>query len=389
MEQNKETIETLAMGTTIEEMKAQYFDSQALHEPNYRLYQLNSRGKRYYYMFDENGNPIFYPSVTTILKNVMPENVQLTEWKLSLGKEQSLAYSLERASYGTFIHGQLAELMISRTYPLDEIHERLSKYAERENLPIAFVEDHEEEAKADIVAFAKWMRDYDVRPYAVEVSIYSPTLKIAGMIDLVCNMREKPISEEQKALEKLQEKLDKAEGDEKKVKVIMEAIDAVKGDFSKRIDAIVDFKSGKKGFYDGYAIQLELYRQMWNENYLEHPIYHIFNIAPKEWTKTVKKVPSYSSEEQTENKVLLRVPYLLELYKLMDAETRNITVISGNLTLDNEDDMANVRIYSLEELVKTRSNSEGEPKPITKEEGEKTLNTLLNKEGNMGDLFSK
>ena len=388
METNKPTIETLAMGTTIEEMKAQYFDSQALHEPNYRLYQLNSRGKRYYYMFDENGNPIFYPSVTTILKNVMPENVQLTEWKLSLGKEQSLAYSLERASYGTFIHGQLAELMISRTYPLDEIHERLSKYAEGENLPIAFVEDHEEEAKADIVAFAKWMRDYDVRPYAVEVSIYSPTLKIAGMIDLVCNMRVKPVSDEIKAVEKLNEKLAKVDAEEKR-KPILEQINAVHEEYSARIDAICDFKSGKKGFYDEYAIQLELYRQMWNENYLEHPIYHIFNIAPKEWTKTVKKVPSYSFEEQTENKVLLRVPYLLELYKLMDAETRSITVISGNLTLDNDDDMANVRIYSLEELVKTRSNSEGEPKPITKEEGEKTLNTLLNKEGDMGDLFSK
>lgn len=383
MEQNKETIETLAMGTTIEEMKAQYFDSQVLHEPNYRLYQLNSRGKRYYYMFDENGNPTFYPSVTTILKNVMPENVQLTEWKLSLGKEQSLAYSLERASYGTFIHSQLAELMISRTYPLDEIHERLSKYAERENLPIAFVEDHEEEAKADIVAFAKWMRDYDVRPYAVEVSIYSPTLKIAGMIDLVCNIRVKPVSDEIKAVEKLNEKLAKVDAEEKR-KPILEQINAVHEEYSERIDAICDFKSGKKGFYDEYAIQLELYRQMWNENYLEHPIYHIFNIAPKEWTKTVKKVPSYSFEEQTENKVLLRVPYLLELYKLMDAETRNITVISGNLTLDNEDDMANVRIYSLEELVKTRSNSEGEPKPITKEEGEKTLNTLLNKGGRHG-----
>lgn len=361
MEQNKETIETLAMGTTTEEMKAQYFDSATLHEPEYRLYQLNTRGKRYYYMFDEEGNPTFFPSVTTILKNVMPENTILTDWKLSLGKEESLAYSLERAAYGTFIHSQLAELMIARCYSLDEVHERLAKYAERENYPLSFVEDHEEEAKADMLAFAKWMRDYDVKPYAVEVSIYSPTMKIAGMIDLVCNMRERPIPDEQKEMDKLQEKLEKAKGDEKKIKVIMEAIDAVKGEFSKRIDAIVDFKSGKKGFYDEYAIQLELYRQMWNEYYIEHPITRIFNLAPKDWLRTVKKVPSYTFEEQTENKVLLRIPYLLELYKLMEQETKTITMMSGVIALDEKEETSNVAIYSLEELVKKHSKKEGEP----------------------------
>lgn len=242
----EQTIEQLAIGITTEEMRARFFRDAVLHEPNYRLYQLNSRGKRYYYAFDSEGKPEFFPSVTTILHDVMPENKFLTEWKLNLGKEESLAYTMERANYGTFVHSQLVELVVGRKYDLDDVRPNLARFVEREALPGGFVDAHEDEAKADIVAFAKWMRDYDVRPYAVEVSLYSPTFGYAGMIDLVCNMREFSVEDEEKAMEK-------AAGDEKKVSKIKEK-------FSSRIAAIVDFKTGKKGFYDEYAIQLNIFR---------------------------------------------------------------------------------------------------------------------------------
>ena len=35
-------------GMTVEEMKSMFFDTTALIEPNYRVYQLNSKGHRYY-----------------------------------------------------------------------------------------------------------------------------------------------------------------------------------------------------------------------------------------------------------------------------------------------------------------------------------------------------
>lgn len=332
----------LAIGTTTEEMRALYFNATQLKEPNYKLWQLNSKGKRYYYTYVDN-EPVFYPSVTTILHNVMPENKYLTEWKLNLGKEQSLAYTMERASYGSFIHGQLAELMIGRTYNLDDVRERLTRYVEKEQLAVGFIDAHEEEAKADIMAFAKWMQDYDVRPYAVEVALYSPSMGLAGMIDCVCSLRTYAKSDERKDIEK-------AGGDEKKLAKIAERAEV-------RINAIVDFKSGKKGFYDEYALQLEFYRRMWNENFPDAPIERIFNIAPKDWLGTVKKIPSYTFEEQTENPILAKVDLLIALYKLSEEEQRKVVVMNGVINLD-KDDESNVQVFTLSELVKARKTPE-------------------------------
>lgn len=228
-------------------MKALYFNATTLKDVAYKLYQLNSRGERYYYTFGTDGEPIFFPSVTTVLHKVAPENRVLTDWKLRMGKEAADNYTNERAAYGTFIHGLIEQLVISRRFNLEEIKEKLEKYVEREKLPYGFVESHIEEAKADMVAFAKWMRDYDVRPIAVEVALYSPTMGVAGMIDLVADIREYPISKEEEMVAKASDEDGKRKAREK---------------YGKRIYAIIDFKSGKKGFYDSYAQQLEIYRRM-------------------------------------------------------------------------------------------------------------------------------
>ena len=322
-------------GMTIEEMKALYFDHHALHEPKYRLWQFNSAGRRYYYTFGKGGEAIFFPSVTTILRNVMPENRFLTEWKVSLGKEAAEAYTQERADYGSFIHGQLAILAAMRSYNLDGVRDALVDYTQRNKIAAGFVDAHEEEAKADIIAFARWMQEYDVQPYAIEVSLFSE-VGYAGMIDLVANLRTISRSEEAAAVAK-------AGADEAKVAKI-------RAKAAERIDAICDFKTGKKGFYDEHAIQLELYRRMWNENFPDKPIGRIFNVAPKDWRKTAKKAVSFSFEEQTDNPVLRRVSLYIELFKLMDEDDRTIVQMQGTISLDKDSD--NVRLYKLPELVK-------------------------------------
>lgn len=341
--------EVVKPGLTVEQMTALFFDKNALHEPRYRLWQLNSRGGRYYYMFSpKTGEAIFFPSVTTILRKVMPENRFLIEWKLQKGKDAAEEYTAERANYGSFIHGQLATLATYRTYNLDGVREALSEYVTRNNLPYGFIDAHEDEAKADIKAFAQWMWDYDVRPYAIEVSLFSEQ-GYAGMLDLVCNLRAVSRSAEAAARAKY-------EGNEKKLAVIAD-------DCSKRLDAIVDFKTGKKGFYDEHAIQLELYRRMWNENEPGKPIERIFNVAPKDWTKTVRKVPSYTFEEQTLNPVLRQVDIYLELFKLLDEDDKSVVLIGGTINLDEPQE--NVKIYKLPELVREWAEKRAENGDIT------------------------
>lgn len=339
--------EVVKPGLTVAQMTALFFDKNALHEPKYRLWQLNSRGGRYYYTFSPTtGEAVFFPSVTTILRKVMPENKFLTDWKLSKGKEAAEEYTLERANYGSFIHGQLASLAALRRYNLDGVRDALADYVTRNNLAYGFIDAHEEEAKADIKAFARWMWEYDVKPYAIEVSLFSE-VGYAGMIDLVCNLRTVSRSDEAAARAKYG-------ADEKKLA-------AIEAKAAERIDAIVDFKTGKKGFYDEYAIQLELYRRMWNENFPDVPIERIFNIAPKDWTKTVKKVPSFSFEEQTSNPVLRQVDIYVQLFKLLDDDDRTIVLIGGTIDLDHPQE--NVKLYKLPELVKEwaekRAENEG------------------------------
>ena len=60
-------------GMTVEEMTAMFFDEKTLIEPPYKVWQLNSKGHRYYYRYDDDGNPEFFPSVTTILSQTLPE----------------------------------------------------------------------------------------------------------------------------------------------------------------------------------------------------------------------------------------------------------------------------------------------------------------------------
>ena len=306
----------LANDVTAEQIKAVFFDRDALREPSYKLCQLNARGQRFYYVADEEGVEL-YPSVTTILKRVMPENRILTDWKVALGKEASEAYTMERARFGSFVHGQLQSLMINRTYNLDSMREALSKYAERESLPVSFAEEHIDEAKYDMLSFARWMKDYDVRPLAVEIALYHPVLKYAGMLDCVCSMRKYPVGDKH--------------GDE-------------------RVVAIVDFKTTTKDFRDEHAIQLGLYRDMWNLSFPDVPITEIANVSPKAWWNTARKQVSYNFEWQTDNGVLKQIPYLLELYKLLPEETRKIAVCGGMVSLDGDIDK-NVAVLTMEDLV--------------------------------------
>lgn len=322
----------IAQNITAEQISAVFFDSNALREPNYRLCQLNARGQRYYYVMNESGAEL-YPSVTTILKKVMPENTILTSWKVDLGKEASDAYTMDRARFGSFVHGLLQELVITRRFDLESIKERLGKYIEREKLPMSFME-HEDEAKCAMLSFAKWLKEYDVRPLAVEIALYHPELKYAGMLDLVCNMRRYPIGDKH--------------GDE-------------------RVNAICDFKTTTKDFHDEHAIQLGLYKQMWDMTFPDVQIDEIANVSPKAWWNTARKQVSYQFEWQTENAVLKQIPYLIELYKLLPTETKKVALCNGVIDLNEEID-SNVVVLTLEELVeKGKEKMREDDKPLFEE----------------------
>lgn len=304
-------------GMTVEEMTAMFFDG-ALIEPPYKVWQLNSKGHRYYYKFDDNGTPEFYPSVTTILSQTMPQSPFLIKWIADKGIDEAERYKAERAAYGTFMHAQFEELIINRVYDLDGLKAKLKDYIDNNKLPADFIY-YADDLKKDILAFAQFMLDYDVKPLAVEIALVHPVYNYAGMIDFPCNMLVKPGSTE-------------------------------------RINAIVDFKSGRKGFYEEAEIQLHLYLMMWNENFPDIPIDRVFNFSPKDW----RKKPTYNLKDQTDSPNAKKIPYILGLAAIEDEKRDNtFTAVSGEILLDNKPDLTNnIVSLTLAELVKSKAPAE-------------------------------
>ena len=305
----------IAPGMTAEEMKAMFF-ADALIEPSYKVWQLNSKGHRYYYRFNDDGTPEFYPSVTTILSQTMPKSDYLVKWIAEKGIEEAERYKMERAAYGTFMHAQFEELIINRCYDLDELPSKLLSYMERNHLAPDFVQ-YADELKKDVLAFAQFVIDYDVKPLAVEIALVHPVHHYAGMIDLPCTMNDPKTGE--------------------------------------RINAIVDFKSGRKGFHEEHEIQLHLYAMMWCANYPDIPISKVFNFSPKDW----RKKPTYNLKDQTDSTNAQKIPYLLKLAAVEEEKRSNtFTHVSGSINLDSSTDLTNnVISMTLSDIVKKRGNN--------------------------------
>ena len=334
----------LLPGVTVEEMKSVFFDTDALIEPPYKVFQLNSKGHRYYYRFNEDNEPEFYPSVTTILSQTLPTNPYLTKWIADKGFDEAERYKMERANYGTFMHSQFEKLIIERTYDLDGLKVELKRYIDNNKLPEDFIH-YADELKKDVLSFAQFVLDYDVKPLAVEIALVHPVYNYAGMLDLPCTMLEKPGSD-------------------------------------KRITAIVDFKSGRKGFWTEHEVQLHLYKMMWEANYEQHPIDKVFNFAPKDW----RKYPTYHLKDQTNSVEAKKIPSLLQLAAIEDEKRdNNFTACNGFINLDDKDLTPNVISLTLSELVKTKAKKAEEAAPNNEGVEEKdlhveTLNTETNNE---------
>lgn len=315
--ENNINVREIFPGMTSEEIKAIFFDSASLIEPAYRLYQLNSDGYRYYYRFGQNGEPEFYPSVTTLLKQVMPTPPQLLDWMIANGKEGATEKRDLAAAYGTLMHGQFESLLINRRYDFDTVPTVVMNYIEQQNLPDKVFTDWCVKIRKDVLAFALFVRDYNVHPMAIEIGLVHPQFHYAGCLDLPCIMTDPKTAE--------------------------------------TFTAIVDFKSGRKGFYEEHELQLHLYKQMWDINFPEKPIQRLFNFSPKDW----RIRPTYNLKDQTDSPNASKIPYLLALAAIEDDKRDNtLTIVRGVLDLDKGKIADNILTLSLSELVQQKHSDD-------------------------------
>ena len=217
-QETQSSVYEIAPGATVEEVKALFFDATALNEAPQQIYRLDRAGHRYYYSFDENGNPDFYPSITTLISQTLPTSEFLIKWIAKKGYERAEEYKNERAKYGSFMHAEYAEMLIAQVYDLDRLKSRLIKYMESNNLPFDFV-DYADDLRKNMLSLAQFIIDFQVEPLAVEIPLIHPVYRFGATLDLPCNL-------------------------------------TIKGE---RIRANIDFKSGKN-FYEANEVNLHAHK---------------------------------------------------------------------------------------------------------------------------------
>lgn len=331
----------IAPGMTAEEMTAMFFAKDALIEAPEKVYRLNASGHRYYYTFREDGQPQFFVSVTTFIKQTMPTSPILLKWIAETGYSESQVYAQERASYGTFMHAQIAELLITGRYDLNSVKARLRDYIEKEQLPSNFI-NYAEDLKKDILAFAQFAIETNLKPIAIELVLTHPRDGYAGAMDLACEF-DAEISGYFGEFYKTGANA----GKERKTTKI------------ERVRAIIDFKSGRKGFFEEHEVQLHAYKEMWNLHFPSTPIQRVFNWSPKDWRGTT---PTYNLKDQTDSPNAKKLPYLVELARIEDDKRDNTVVLcSGAINLETTKDLTgNISEFTLSEIVKKKTERKEE-----------------------------
>jgi hypothetical protein len=308
------------MKLTIEQIQSLYFDENALKLPSYQMYRLNTPKGRYYYTYDENDNLKFYISVTNIIGRFTPTPHYLIDWIAQQGKEGAEQIKNRRAAYGTLMHQVIDELIINNGIDIEKLPETVDQYFETEKTYGANRDEFLEELKKDVLAFAQFMIDKEVTPIAVEPILKSDQFGTAGAIDLFCKMKFN----------------------------------------NKEVYAIIDFKSGKKAFYESNEIQLEYYKHALLEEWPEFGDQNImlFNWSGKDW----RKKPEYNLKNQTDKHSFEELKLYSDLYKIKTSsnpiENTQVIEFTGEIDLSAKTIENNYKVLNINEKISNHDTSE-------------------------------
>jgi len=301
---------------TIEEVKALYFNEDALLEPAYRLFRIDSSSHRFYYTLDPSITPDFYTSVTGMFQMTVVKGFGLMEYYKNHSKAEIEANLEESSAYGTLAHILCTGFLIEKRFVVAELKQRILDYLAENDLSYKYdINQWIKFLKKDTFAFIQWVKDYDVKPLAIEIPLKSDKNKTGGMLDIVCEMNDRlPTKTDLEKYEALVKSYEK-----KKDKAVKKKRDTLLKKITvKRINALVDIKSkigsfkenGSRGdFYEEHELQLLEYKQLLKENFPSLRIHRLYNWSPKNW----KGRPSYNLKDQTDSKC----KKLLSLYHRM------------------------------------------------------------------------
>jgi len=304
------------MSMTVEFVPTEWFDQNAIKLPNYKVGRVNFGKGRSYIKIEQDGSlaqPFrLYTSLTTSIAQSMPTPKALEEWKFQHGKKESERLMKVAAHYGTMMHIEIGKFIMDGVYDLDSCEEVVQNFTSDQNFWDADCDGWVHKLKEDLLAFVKFYNDYKVVPLGLEYVLLSDARGFGTPIDLVC------------LLTVTQDGLDynnpyksgERKGQPREVKV----------EVQKR--AIINFKSGRKGFYETHGIQMECEKLLWDENFPETPIDIAMNWAPADW----KTTPNYKVKEWQGTTSQAEIDAILKLAQIRyqaKAEKRQYMSMSG------------------------------------------------------------
>lgn len=259
----------------------EWFDADAIRLPSYKVGRINYGNGRSYIRLNEDGaleQPFrLYTSLTTAINSCAPMEQPLLEWYCKWGLAEAKRLLKLSQNYGTLMHQEIGFYLTMNYYDFDTIQERVSAYLSKHNYWQPETDSWAEDLKYDIMAFIAFAQEHEVKPLGIEYVLLSEK-GFGTLIDLVCKMKIK-----EKGFWGEVYKSGERKGEPKETAKVIE------------ITAIINFKSGKHGFYRSNGIQIECERQLWEENFPDVKIDAAMNWAPKEW----RTAPDWSLKDWT------------------------------------------------------------------------------------------
>lgn len=289
---------------SIEKLTPEYI-AENLILPEELNFRIDSGGKRFYARF-ANNEVYTAPSVTSILSGLKPGFGLLEFYKNNTAEDIDFISTFS-ALYGTIFHVLCGKILRAEKIPCSKeyIKEFMYSFCYKENEDyfslVKFIKTRKRDMTLDLIAFSKWVKDYNVKPIAIEYPVF--TKKFAGTIDLVAEIDLKKKITKSELIESAKNKFIEGFPNGLTITKIRrmkkkELLDLLELKETNRVLAVIDLKSGQNGFFKSHIMQLHAYMKAWNIEQKENKVTHIFNYGNDKFN--LSKI-RYRFTDQTDN----------------------------------------------------------------------------------------
>lgn len=286
------------MITNLELLSPDWFDQSAIRLPDYKVGRVSfGSGRSYVRIKDDKLEEPFriYTSLTTAISTCAPMERPLLEWYAKLGLDEADRMLKLAQHYGSLLHLRIGQYLITGMINFDMLGTDVQQYTSIHDYWQPECRDWELKLKYDLMAFAVFCNEYQVKPLGIEYVLLSEEYGFGTLIDLVCEMTIK-----EKGFWGEKYKSGKQKGQPKE------------SSKNTKIRAIINFKSGRHGFYRSNGIQMVAEKLLWEENFPDMPLDAAFNWSPKEWESS----PGYNIKNWMDEIPLEEVRAIMSLAKI-------------------------------------------------------------------------